>query len=154
MVMDDTDVINHELVRSFQEIKRSFFKVIRETADSVDVTVPQLMVLYNLRKSPEIGLGELAERLKMTTSTISGVVDRLVKAKLVDRAQSVHDRRAVILKVTEAGNQKLDRAVGPDSMIKQRLSKLWNLPDEDVQTLLRIHQQIINILNQEAAQHE
>lgn len=154
MVMDDTDVINHEFVRSFQEIKRSFLKVIRESADSVGVTVPQLMVLYNLRKNPEIGLGELADCLKMTTSTISGVVDRLVKAKLVDRVQSKQDRRAVILTLTEAGNNKLDRAVGPDSMLKRRLTKLWSLPDEDVQALLRIHQKIINIFTEEEHQHE
>lgn len=142
----DVEFLNDELIRSFREIKRSFTRILRENADAVGVTVPQLMVLYLLSKNPNISLGELAERSHQTNSTMSGIIERLVIVELVTRQRSQNDRRAITLEVTQKGHAKLNEVIGPDSILAKKLNSLSELPSEDVQTLLRVHRQILYLL--------
>ncbi|WP_018132322.1 MarR family winged helix-turn-helix transcriptional regulator [Effusibacillus pohliae] len=137
------DVFNHELIRSFWKITRAFKRIFRESAEAAGLTGVQLWCLFIISKHPNIGLGELADRVHLTNSTISGVVDRLVKAGLIVRETPPHDRRAISLVITDKGREKLQQFVAPDSVLVKRLSVLLELPDEDVQTLLRIHRQIL-----------
>jgi len=59
------------------------------------LTVPTLKVLFLLRDSPGMPAGMLAQRLGVTPSTITGLVDRLVAQGLVRREEDARDRRLV-----------------------------------------------------------
>lgn len=74
----------------------------------VDLTMPQLKVLF-LAAGPEpLPASRAARALGMTLSTATGVVDRLVSQKLVQRKESPLDRRIVLLTATEAGRELVD----------------------------------------------
>ncbi len=69
------------------------------------VTLPQLRVLYHIRRVPGVMTGELAAVLGITVSTTSGLVIKLTERGLVDRATNADDRRQAPLRLTSAGEE-------------------------------------------------
>lgn len=73
------------------------------------MTMAQAKVLYLVQAAGRIRMSELAARLGVTVSTASGAVDRLVEAGLLGRADDPADRRQVVITMTRAGTETLDR---------------------------------------------
>ncbi len=67
------------------------------------VTLPQLRVLFQVRGTPGITTGQLAQSLGITVSTTSGLVAKLARAGLVARGTSADDRRQIPLELTQQG---------------------------------------------------
>jgi DNA-binding MarR family transcriptional regulator len=67
------------------------------------LTLPQLRVLYQIRRRPGSTTGELSRALGITVSTTSGLVIKLVDRGLVQRTTVPDDRRQAPLHLTEAG---------------------------------------------------
>ncbi len=149
----NTEIELHEIVDSFREVKQLFFQLMSDMSCRFGVTGIQLMTLKALRDRPEIGLGELAEHMRLGSSTVSGVIDRLVKAELVIRERPANNRRVLVLKLSEKGEQVLQDA---DSAYRQYLSGLNDLDPEELQVMLRAHRKIIKKLEKvrDENQHE
>ncbi len=60
-----------------------------------ELTMSQLRVLFILNGDRGMTAGHLAERLSVRPSTVTGIVDRLVKQELVERRADPDDRRIV-----------------------------------------------------------
>ena len=60
-----------------------------------ELTMSQLRVLFILNGDPGMTAGNLAARLAVRPSTVTGIVDRLVKQELVERGADPDDRRIV-----------------------------------------------------------
>lgn len=71
----------------------------------LEITVTQLRVLFTLRQTPGAPAGFLADRLRVTPPTVTGLVDRLVRMGLVRRDEDPGDRRLVRNFLTERGLQ-------------------------------------------------
>src|SRR5436305_13299851 len=67
------------------------------------VTLPQLRVLYQVRRSPGITTGDLAHQLGITVSTTSGLVGKLADRGLIRRASAPGDRRQIPLSLSPQG---------------------------------------------------
>jgi len=67
------------------------------------LTLPQLRVLFQVRKAPGITTGQLAKCLGITMSTTSGLVTKLADRGLIDRRSSEADRRQIPLELSEEG---------------------------------------------------
>jgi DNA-binding MarR family transcriptional regulator len=67
------------------------------------LTLPQLRVLFHLRAQPGITTNALAQQLDLTTPTVSGLVDKLARAGLVERGRRAEDRRVIPLMLTNEG---------------------------------------------------
>ncbi|WP_369393205.1 MarR family winged helix-turn-helix transcriptional regulator [Streptomyces sp. CG1] len=52
---------------------------------------------------------ELAEEMGLNQSTLSRVAARLERSELVKRGNSEHDRRCIVIELTDTGRQELDR---------------------------------------------
>ena len=143
--MDDREKI-HRIMRSFRKINRALYQLLRQEASALDLTVAQILALRALEKKPNIGLGELAEWLQVSNSTMSGIVERLVKAGLIIREHSEADRRTLTMRLTPKGEAKQQEAFGDHSLLVNRLSGLLEIPEKDLEHLLQVHQQILEIL--------
>ncbi len=75
-----------------------------------------LMREADLTSQPSV----LAEKLGVTRATMTGLLDGLEQGGLVQRVSSSQDRRSVQIKLTTAGQAKLD-AVMPDYYTRLRL---------------------------------
>ena len=98
---------------------RLFFESALALMDVLDTELQQAAgipqrwydVLINVEESPEgIRMNELAERILYSKSGFTRVVDRMEEAGLVRRVRPAHDRRSILIVVTEAGTKKLDQA--------------------------------------------
>ncbi|MBB5322989.1 DNA-binding MarR family transcriptional regulator [Anoxybacillus tepidamans] len=139
--------LGREIMYSIFRIRKALYKLIREDATRAGITELQLIILYTLAKKDNIRLNDLAEKLNMSNSTISGTVDRLVSAGLVVRETSKEDRRAVTLRLAEKGKEKLQEAFNDESILIQRLQKVeTTLTKEEIETLLSLQQKVKTIL--------
>jgi len=75
----------------------------------LDVTMPQMKVLMLLRENGALRVGILARHLTVSTPTITGIVDRLVRQDLVKREDDPSDRRVVLNVLTPKGEQLMER---------------------------------------------
>ena len=67
------------------------------------VTQTQFLVLASIRAFGRCPMGALARSLHVTMPTVSGIVDRLVRAHLVRRVPHPTDRRQVMVELTARG---------------------------------------------------
>lgn len=83
--------------------QHSVFLKMTEKLSVFEITPVQYAVLYclweNDRRSPK----EIAERLKLENSTISGILERMEKKGLIQRSISKEDRRYIQVILTEKG---------------------------------------------------
>lgn len=140
--MENQQII--QLIHSLRELNQSIYQATRKEVEMSGVTQIQLLALRRLHQHTSIGLNELADLMHMSPSTASGVVDRLVQAALVVREHSDHDRRAIVLNLTEEGKQLVTKT---SELILNKLSPLLNLSEEDFHHLLHIHEQLVEMLH-------
>jgi DNA-binding MarR family transcriptional regulator len=68
-------------------------------------------VLVQLEESPEgIPMNALAERILFSKSGFTRLVDRMEEAGLVLRVRPEHDRRSILVVLTEPGREMMERA--------------------------------------------
>ena len=83
-----------------------------------------LLVLGAPDGSERATIGDLVERLALTQSTVTELVQRAEELGLVERETSAADGRIIVLHVTEEGRRRLlatCTALGPE---RERLSEL------------------------------
>lgn len=92
--------------------------------ESWHVTLPQLRVLHQVRRTPGITTGEMARILGITVSTTSGLVAKLADRGLVERTTTPADRRQIPLRLTAQGEALVGELRGPsvaflDEVVRQ-----------------------------------
>ncbi|HEX2189780.1 MAG TPA: MarR family transcriptional regulator [Longimicrobiaceae bacterium] len=80
---------------------------------ALGVSVSQFDLLATLHRSRPEGLrmGELSDRLLVTEGNVTGLVDRLQGAGMVERHADPADRRAFRVRLTPAGRALAERAI-------------------------------------------
>src|SRR5207245_8424988 len=101
-------------VETVTDALRRIVQVLRASAmaaeQEVGLTGAQMFVLRQLGAAPRSSIGEVAARTFTHQSTVSLVVQRLVRRELVSKAAARHDRRRMELTVTDAGRAILHSA--------------------------------------------
>jgi len=141
MVNDEQRIT--KIIQSYREVNHAMYHVLLKIAQQHGITPLQLLVLNILQGNPQIGLTELAEKLKTGTSTASGVIDRMERAGLVTRTRCGADRRALNLALTEKGSQQWAEI---HATRLEMFQPLLELSEEDQAEFIRIQQQILHIL--------
>ena len=67
------------------------------------ITIAQSFILFSLLESDGLNIKNLAERLNIDSSAITGLVDRLEKESLVERRVDPKDRRSFSIFLTNKG---------------------------------------------------
>ncbi|MGG1400725.1 MarR family transcriptional regulator [Bacillus salipaludis] len=139
-------VLNNEIYESYLAINKAIKRLIKFDADKLGLTTVQLKAIYKLATNPNISLGELAEKLRMTNSTASNVIERLVQMSLVERVIPPENRRVVSIHLSEKGKMILDQFHSSDSLFINKMNDVLDLPEEDVSELLRLQKIVLQKL--------
>ena len=78
---------------------------ISDRLKTIGLSVPQCDVLTTLTEREGVSQQELAQRLYVTKGNISGLIDRLVTAGLVERRVTEGDRRSHAIYLTKEGRR-------------------------------------------------
>jgi len=117
MEVEMTTVTQQELIQECMQNLRRIVKALEDYSTSVEkrfgLTGPQLWALWELGRSGPCALKDLAEKMKLDSSTVVGVVDRLVLKGLVLRNPDPEDRRRISLIPTPKGEEILTAAPHP-----------------------------------------
>ena len=82
---------------------------LRQETEQLGVTSRQVTLLWLIREHPGLSLRELAAEERVSAPAVSGIVDRLEKAGLIERVRDADDRRRVGLTLTDDGERLLKR---------------------------------------------
>ena len=82
---------------------------LRKETEQLGITARQATLLWLVKRSPGLSLAELAAEEGISPPALSGNVDRLERAGLLQRVRSAEDRRRVGLELTEDGAKLLRR---------------------------------------------
>jgi DNA-binding MarR family transcriptional regulator len=121
----------------------------RVTERRLGVTGAQLFVLAQLRATPSLSINALAERTMTHQSTVSVVVRRLVRRKLVKKVRADDDARRVELTLTPAGVALLRRA--PEAIQLRLARAIGELGGADRRALARGLTRLVTVLGVEKA---
>jgi DNA-binding MarR family transcriptional regulator len=78
-------------------------------------------VLLYVAKHPECGPTDVARFLGVANTTISSATDRLAKRNLIERHRPETDRRAVALRLTSPGQQRVDNMAAMYGQLYRRM---------------------------------
>jgi MarR family transcriptional regulator, organic hydroperoxide resistance regulator len=120
----------------FLRLHRRVAGAIAAELKSIGLSIPQFDLLSTLSEREGATQQELAERLYVTKGNVSGLVDRLVEAGLVERRAAAGDRRSHALHLTGKGRELAERGIAAQRAYVTRT--LGRLPDRDLATLERI----------------
>ena len=107
------DVAISEIMQSLRRIIKSIQDYYQEVAENFGVTGPQLWALWEMGRSGPLALKDLASQMHLESSTVTGVVDRLVAKGLAERHPDARDRRRISLLPTDKGREILAAAPHP-----------------------------------------
>ena len=82
---------------------------LRKETEQLGVTARQATLLWLVKRSPGLSLAELAAEEGISPPAMSGHVDRLERAGLLERIRSIDDRRRVGLRLTDEGQRLMRR---------------------------------------------
>jgi DNA-binding MarR family transcriptional regulator len=92
---------------------------------ALGLSIPQFDLLSTLTEQEGISQSELAERLYVTKGNVSGLVDRLVQAGLVERRAIAGDRRSYAMHLTPEGRRLAEAGIAAQrDFVANTLGKL------------------------------
>jgi len=108
--------------------------------DQLGLTYPQYLVLGTLWEKDGQGIGGIAERLALESSTITPLVKRLEQAGFVTRQRSAVDERQVHVRLTEKGQDTKART----HCLKDAMLEKSGMSEDEI---VRLNQEVQRLLN-------
>ena len=112
-----------DAIKTIKQIMRTPKKAVEADYKELQLTGPQGFMLCTLACNGPMKISDLSEKMALSNSTVSGIVDRLVKQGIVERIRSNEDRRVVNVRVTEQFHKcKRDKMSRIEDIIQQQMS--------------------------------
>lgn len=126
--VDEVGVMIQKLVRVFQLFERDQIKI-------YGFTTSQCYTLLEIKKYGNLTMNEISEKMNLNISTMTRILDKLVRDDYIKREKDTSDRRIVIVSLTTEGikaTNKLERSV------KEYYKKIIsNIPTGEVDNIIK-----------------
>lgn len=128
-----------ELTNTISFIQRLAHNMLKEKADAFikgKITLPQYLVLELIYRKNALKMKDIAAELKVSLPAASGLVDRLVKLKMLKRIPDAQDRRVILIDLTKGGKRTVEDV---SKKRKEVIEKIFSpLTSRERQTYLNI----------------
>ncbi len=135
-----------DILVNIRRIVRSVNLESKRIQKEYGISIPQLLTLGHLHRQPgrQASHKEIKDFLKLNASTVTGIISRLEKKKLVARLPGFQDKRVSLITLTGPGAELLESAPQP---LHQKISeKLQKLSPQELARLNDAFQTISDIL--------
>lgn len=95
----------------FVRLQQRIFGEMSQTLKPTGLSIPQFDVLSTLTEQQGLSQSDLAQRLYVTKGNVSGLIDRLVDAGLVERRSAPGDRRSNAVFLTPEGRRIAEEGI-------------------------------------------
>ncbi len=124
----------------------ALYRLLRRRSQQAGIRWSGLMVLNDLSLLGSLSQRELADIQQVRAATLSLLIRELLAEGLVSREPDANDRRAVKVRITAAGRDRLER---DGARLAQTLEEaLGALDDAALAELLRGEEQLVRVLRQ------
>ena len=96
------------MVLALLRCQQLFFRAMGSVFRAADLTASQWDALETLSKKSELSINDLMRLTLSTSGNLDVVVKNLIQAGFVEKTVNVHDRRARVLRLTAAGQEKVE----------------------------------------------
>ncbi len=131
--MKTTKSNSEEVLISLRQIIRSIDLYSKNLIQHHHLTVPQLLVLKDLKAVQFTTSKELSKRISLSQGTLTPILDKLEKRSLISRKRSEQDKRKVVISLTEEGTSV--EASSPQ-LLQESFVKRYESLEEWEQTLI------------------
>lgn len=139
------DVLNTLLVDLFNDILKIEASVLKE-GEFNDLSVTEMHIIEAIGLDREMTMTEVARDLEITVGTLTTAINRLIKKEYVERRRIEEDRRVVLIKLTEKGDEAFkSHADFHDDMIK---SIMKELPKDEEEILITALKKMVNFFEE------
>lgn len=133
-----------DIIASLRRIIRAVSLYSRQLLRQHNLTAPQLTCLRHLMRHGARSAGELAAGISLSQATVSGILDRLEKRRLVERRRSAEDRRRVVVALTPEGRELATSVPLP---LQERFARrLAQLPEDRRQRIDSVLKEIVDLM--------
>lgn len=130
--MSDTGKLTQLIVEFYEKLSSWEHCVVRDKG----LTLPQVHAMEILGSHTALRMKELAERMGVTTGTLTVLADRLEKADLIRRKPHQEDRRSILVELTDKGREIFEEHDQLHDQLTQDITA--NLSEEERATLATI----------------
>ncbi len=111
----------------------------------VGLTGPQLVILQEISRLGTVSVGEVAKNVSLSQGTVTGILERMEKRGVVVRQRSSQDKRRVMVRITESGEELLSNA--PPIMQESFLGKFSQLQGWEKTMILSALQRLVFMMD-------
>ncbi|GEN82616.1 hypothetical protein SLU01_09280 [Sporosarcina luteola] len=126
---------------SIEYLHRYTMKSLQKQAEEHGVTIPQVRVIAEVFAHKTVSIKLLSQNLKMTQSTVSDIVERLVSKGFLEKTPNEKDKRLVDITLSERLAQNIDESIA--QIQSQSLVGVLNLLDEKDQEIVEQGMQLL-----------
>jgi len=145
-IRTNSDNVMIALRKIIQAIDMNSKKLVKR----VGLTGPQLVILQEISSLGEVTAGEIARAVSLSQATLTGILERMEKRALLSRRRSEHDKRRVMVRITDSGMKVLDDA--PPLMQEEFVDRFSNLQAWEQTMILSSLQRLVSIMDAKAIQ--
>jgi len=117
----------------------------KQLVKRVGLTGPQLVILQEIAHLGEVSIGEIAQAVSLRQATVTGILERMEKRGLIMRRRSEHDKRRVMVSITDDGKGVLKKA--PPLMQETFVDRFYGLQEWEQNMILVSLQRLVSIMD-------
>lgn len=117
-----------EIVAALRTLSRALQELLTAQARATGIPLLEFLILIRAAEGDGVIARDAGRELRLNTSTMTGLSDRLERDKLIRRASYPKDRRVLLLQATAKGRKAVERALGP--LLAQLFDLAGTLEDE------------------------
>lgn len=104
------DEINstYEILRLIKRVTETFKKTFGKQFAELKLTGPQGMLIGVLVHFGDMKVSDLSEKMGLSNSTVSGILDRLENNRFIQRTRNEEDRRVVMVRLSPEYKEKME----------------------------------------------
>jgi len=130
----DNDCCINEVGEMVQKLVRVFQLFERDQIKVNGFTTTQCYTILELRKNNQLSMNDLSEKMNLNNSTMTRILDNLVRDEFIKREKSEEDRRIVMVSLTKKGQEAADKL---NIVLTEYYRKIIeNIPEGEVENIL------------------
>lgn len=132
--MSKKNRILYLISRSMGSLK--YYSIKRFSDQGITITPSQMGILFFLNINGEMSMTALSRSMALDNSTLTRLVDKLVKAGFVERYPNPADRRGFLVRLTAQGREEGVRAAAISRELNREI--LDGITDSEIEIFIRI----------------